>query len=94
MRLPRDLFAELEAILREARAELAGRVDRVEALAELHALALPIAARERRAISIVDLYDSARGDEQERARLSALVRRGLGVEEADLVAEEEAAWIG
>lgn len=88
--LPFDFLSALDEELARARDELARRVDRVEALAELRSLALTIAARERRAVSVSDVV-SAGGGEQERARVRALMQRAALEEELDQAQEDELA---
>lgn len=86
-----DYLTTVETALKGVRADLVRRVDRAEALVELRDAALALTAEKRRQISLADLLEAAR-DEQERAHLSALLER-VGVEldedEAGPVSEEE-----
>jgi len=72
-----DVITYVESELRTRRVRLAIDVDRVEALAELRALAFEFAAHRGVAtLSADDLWNAPR-DEQELARLRALVDRAL-----------------
>ncbi len=70
----RDLFRTIEQALADARDDLAGRADRVDALAALHELALPVVVREGRAIDVMDLRLAAK-NAQEFAYLQSLLDR-------------------
>ena len=74
-----DLLEALEALLRERRAELAELVGICDALAELHRIALPLRASLTGALRLSHLEAAAEGEEQ-RARLTDLLRRGCGVD--------------
>ena len=75
-----DLFSLLEELLRERREELADLVGVCDALAELHGVALPLRASLTGPLRMEHLEASAAGDEEQRARLVELLRRGTGVD--------------
>ena len=74
-----DLFSLLEGLLRERREELADLVGVCDALAELHTVALPLRASLTGPLRLEHLEAAAEGEEQ-RARLTELLRRGTGVD--------------
>jgi len=74
-----DLLEALESLLRERREELADLVGVCDALAELHRIALPLRASLTGPLRLAHLEAAAAGEEQ-RARLTDLLRRGTGVD--------------
>jgi len=87
-----DLLEALEALLRERRAELAELVGICDALAELNRIALPLRASLTGPLRLEHLEAAANGEEQ-RARLTDLLRRGCGVDlDDDLDNNEEETW--
>ncbi len=74
-----ELLEALEQLLRERREELADLVGVLDALAELHRVALPLRASLTGPLRLDHLEASAEGEEQ-RARLVDLFRRGCGVD--------------
>ena len=74
-----DFLDMLERELLPSRRDLAQRIDRVEALAQLRSHALSVSADLQRAISVDDVFSSAK-DERERAFLKSLANRIAGEE--------------
>ncbi len=74
MPLPRNFLDEVETELRVEQHRLSRNRDRLEALEELHGLALVLAAELERPVTVFDLIRSA-SQRNERDRRVALVRR-------------------
>lgn len=70
-----DAIEAIEAALDRARTAAARAVDRAEALAELHSLAIEAASRAGRTSIELDDLEHTRRTEEERARLAALITR-------------------
>lgn len=76
-----DIVAAVEETLEQARQAAAEAVDRAEALAELRGLLFDFCARRRAPQLSVDEMWTTPDDEEERARLQALVDRSLTPQE-------------
>lgn len=77
-----DVVTHIENELRVQRVQLARLTDRVEALRDLRAALFELTQRTGRALLTADeMWDAARGDETERALLTALLARALPTEE-------------
>ena len=74
MDLPRDFLDEIETELRTSRRALAQNRDRIAALEELRILALDLANRLDRSITVFDVIRSTR-DRSEREQRASLVRQ-------------------
>jgi hypothetical protein len=72
-----DVVTHIENTFRAERVRLARQVDRVEALRELRELLFEFTQRNDHALLSVDDMYAAPRDEQERARLVALIDRAL-----------------
>lgn len=71
---PPNLIEELDRELDETAAELVHLADRLSLLAELHKVAIDLALRLRRPVTLFDLVDAA-DSQHERRRLQHLARR-------------------
>lgn len=69
-----DFLDDLERELVASRRDLARRVERVEALAELRSIALTVSSDLQRAITAEDVFSSAT-NERQRAKLQSLADR-------------------